>query len=101
MPTSPNRDSRDDAHLASEAKIPAQQQEQKPADSSDNDDMETQEAELLLSTALRAEASACYTSNSAKEEACLVFVQNFSRQFRALYSMRRPLLLVAPICANS
>jgi hypothetical protein len=38
--------------LASEATVPAQEQEQKLADSSDNDDMETQEAELVLSTIL-------------------------------------------------
>jgi hypothetical protein len=37
-------------------------------DSSEIDDMETQEAELVLWTALRAQASACSTSNSAKLE---------------------------------
>jgi hypothetical protein len=37
-------------------------------DSSESDDMETQEAELVLWAALRAEASACSTSNSAKVE---------------------------------
>jgi hypothetical protein len=39
---------------------------------------------------------ASYTSNSRKEVQGLELVRNFERQFRVLYSQRKPLFVIAP-----
>lgn len=52
--------------------------------------------DVLRSVAQHREPDKSYISNRAKELQCLDFVRNFERQFRVLYSGRRPLFLIAP-----